>query len=127
MPGGAVPRGGYPFGSMPGGVVPEIDVAAAAEAVRDGAILLDVREPEEWDAGHAPGAVHIPLGQLPHRRPEPGRPIVVVCRSGTRSAQATGALLAWGYDAVNLAGGMQAWAAAGLPVEDVAGRPGCVV
>lgn len=107
-------------------VVPEIDAAAAAAAVRDGALLLDVREPEEWDAGHAPGALHIPLGQLPQRRPEPGRRIVVVCRSGRRSAEATRALMAWGYDAVNLAGGMQAWAAAGLPVEDPTGGPGRV-
>jgi rhodanese-related sulfurtransferase len=106
--------------------VPEVDPLAAAALVADGAVLLDVREPEEWDAGHAPGAVHVPLGQLPHRIPEHGPRIVVVCRSGRRSEEAARALIAWGYDALNLAGGMQAWAAAGLPVRDPAGRPGRV-
>jgi rhodanese-related sulfurtransferase len=110
-----------------GEAIPEVDPAAAAALVRDGALLLDVREPDEWEAGHAPGAVHLPLGRLPNERPAPGCRIVVVCRSGRRSAEATRALLAWGYDAVNLAGGMQAWAAAGLPVRDPIGRPGHIV
>ena len=93
--------------------------ARAAKALVDaGALLLDVREPEEWDAGHAPGASSVPMGQvrehaqeLPH-----DRRIVVVCRSGGRSAAVTESLLGWGFDAVNLAGGMCAWALAGLPV-----------
>lgn len=106
--------------------VPEVDPATAAALLSEGALLLDVREPEEWEAGHAPGAVHVPLGQLPYRRPDASGRIVVVCRSGRRSAEATRALVAWGYDAVNLAGGMQAWAAAGLPVNDPTGRPGRV-
>jgi len=83
-----------------------------------GGMPLDVREPGEWQNGHAPGAVWIPMGEVQARRDElPGdNRIVVVCRSGGRSATITGALRAHGYDAVNLTGGMCAWAAAGLPV-----------
>jgi DMSO/TMAO reductase YedYZ molybdopterin-dependent catalytic subunit len=77
-----------------------------------------VREPGEWQSGHAPRAILIPMGEVQARRhelPEAKR-IVVVCRSGGRSAAITGTLRAHGYDAVNLTGGMCAWAAAGLPV-----------
>jgi len=77
-----------------------------------------VREPGEWQSGHAPQAILIPMGEVQARRhelPEAQR-IVVVCRSGGRSAAITDALRAHGYDAVNLTGGMCAWAAAGLPV-----------
>lgn len=86
------------------------------------ALLLDVREPQEWQAGHAPQARHIPLGQLESRLAElpRDRQIIAVCRSGRRSALATQQLAAGGYDAINLTGGMTAWAAADLPV--VAGR-----
>jgi rhodanese-related sulfurtransferase len=82
------------------------------------AVLLDVRESEEWQAGHIEGAVHIPLGQLPTRLGElpPDGEIVVVCRSGARSAQAVAWLNQNGADAVNLGGGMGAWWAAGLPM-----------
>jgi rhodanese-related sulfurtransferase len=106
---------------------PEVDPLEADRLVAGGALLLDVREPDEWAAGHAPAAVHVPLRTLPANRPEPGRAIVAVCRSGARSARAAEALRQWGYDAVNLAGGMQAWATAGLPVvTDDPGRPGIV-
>jgi rhodanese-related sulfurtransferase len=108
--------------------VPEVDATEAARLVEEGALLLDVREPDEWEAGHAPEASHVPLATLPVNRPPDGRPIVAVCRSGGRSARATAALLTWGYEAVNLAGGMQAWAASGLPI--VAGdgiSPGQVI
>jgi rhodanese-related sulfurtransferase len=107
--------------------VPEVDPAAAQRlADEHDALLLDVREDGEWIAGHAPGAVHLRLGLLAEQRPEPGRRIVAVCRSGARSARATEVLNQWGYDAVNLAGGMQAWAAAGLPVVTDDGGPGTV-
>lgn len=106
--------------------VPEVDPATALELVEDGALLVDVREDDEWTAGHAPGAVHLRLGLLAQERPPAGRRVVAVCRSGARSGRATEALLAWGYDAVNLAGGMQAWASAGLPVVTDAGTPGDV-
>jgi rhodanese-related sulfurtransferase len=90
----------------------------AATAVPDGAYLLDVREPAEWVAGHAPEATHVPLGQLVARLDEipADAEVVVVCRSGGRSAQATAYLNQVGRRAVNLDGGMQAWAAAGRPM-----------
>ncbi len=97
---------------------PQLDAPDAARLVAGGALLLDVREPDEWQAGHAPGAVHIPLGELGARAGELPRDtrIVAVCRSGQRSNRAAAALRQSGLDAANLAGGMQAWAAAGLDV-----------
>lgn len=91
--------------------VPSIPPAA----VRDVATVLDVREPAEWSAGHIDGALHVPLMSLPTRLAElpEDEELVVVCRSGGRSAQATAYLRALGRPAVNLDGGMQAWAAAG--------------
>jgi rhodanese-related sulfurtransferase len=79
------------------------------------AVMLDVREPDEWQAGHIEGALHIPLADLPSRLGElPGEgDLVVVCRSGGRSARAVAWLAQNGYDALNLDGGMGAWAAAG--------------
>ena len=98
----------------------EAHVAArtAQSLIREGAVLLDVREPDEWQEGHAPDAILMPMGEVQARRTElpPGRRIVVVCRSGGRSAAITEALRSQGYDAVNLTGGMCAWKAAGLPV-----------
>jgi rhodanese-related sulfurtransferase len=97
--------------------VPEIDVEEAG-AGREHTVLLDVREPDEWEAGHAPGALWVPLGRLESARFQIpiNRRIVCVCRSGARSAKATTQLVQWGFDAVNMAGGMKAWAAQGLPV-----------
>jgi rhodanese-related sulfurtransferase len=91
-------------------------------------ILLDVREPGEWDAGHVPDAWFWPLARLDQVRAELplDTTIVCVCRSGARSAKATELLRSWGLDAVNLEGGMQAWAAAGHPVERDDGSPGVV-
>ena len=104
--------------------VPQVQAAAVPA---DG-WLLDVREPDEWEAGHAPTASHTPLRLLPSRRPPRGPRIVVVCRTGARSARATVALRSWGYDAVNLAGGMQAWETAGLTIVDGQGNsPGRVI
>jgi rhodanese-related sulfurtransferase len=84
-----------------------------------GAVLLDVREDNEWTAGHAPGAVHIPMGQIPQRLgdiPEADR-VYVVCRSGGRSARVTAYLNANGWDAVNVERGMNGWSALGRPME----------
>jgi DMSO/TMAO reductase YedYZ molybdopterin-dependent catalytic subunit/rhodanese-related sulfurtransferase/glyoxylase-like metal-dependent hydrolase (beta-lactamase superfamily II) len=100
------------------GRTPQVSARAAGALVEAGAVLLDVREPGEWSAGHAPQVILIPMGEVHARRDELPRDkrIVVVCRSGGRSAAITDALRAHGYDAVNLTGGMCAWAAVGLPV-----------
>jgi rhodanese-related sulfurtransferase len=91
--------------------------------------VLDVREPDEWAAGHVAASVHIPLGELGARLAElPGdRPIVAVCRSGARSGTVTEALGSRGYDVVNLVGGLQAWAAEGLPLVADDGLTGSVL
>ncbi len=109
--------------------VPQLDPIQADELVRTGAVLLDVREADEFAAGHAPGAAHLPLGLLGARVDElaGAGPIVCVCRSGGRSDSAATALRASGYDARNLAGGMRAWAAEGLPVVREDGTPGSVI
>lgn len=101
----------------------------AGELLQRGAILLDVREPAEWQAGHAPRARHIPLGQPAQRQRElpTGRTIITICRSGARSARAAALLAGDGArDVRNLAGGMNAWAAVGLPVIAKGGGPGRV-
>ena len=82
-------------------------------------MLLDVREQDEWSAVRAQAALHIPMRQLPtstDRLPESGT-IACICHVGARSAVVADALVGAGYDAVNVAGGMDAWEAAGLPVE----------
>jgi rhodanese-related sulfurtransferase len=95
--------------------VPSVEVAELAPALPEGTVLLDVREPDEWAAGHAPEARHIPLGELPARLGElpTDAELYVVCRGGGRSARATAWLNANGWDATNVAGGMKSWAAAG--------------
>lgn len=109
--------------------MPAVGPEEAARRVDEGAVLLDVREPDEWRAGHAPEAVHVPLAALAASvdRLDKDQPIVAVCRVGTRSERAAGVLLQRGYDAVNLAGGMQAWDAAGMPVVTDTGDPGQVI
>jgi rhodanese-related sulfurtransferase len=93
---------------------PGTPTVAAADVPPD-AFLLDVREDDEWAAGHVEGALHIPLMDLPVRIDEvpQDRAVTVVCRVGGRSAQATVWLAQQGYDAYNLDGGMFAWASAG--------------
>jgi rhodanese-related sulfurtransferase len=90
------------------------------------AALLDVREIDEWDAGHAPGARHLPMSELTARIAElpDDDPVYVVCRSGGRSARVVAYLAGQGYPAVNVDGGMQSWAAQGRElVADGGGRP----
>jgi len=105
------------FGGQPadGRLRPKIKVAQALELVRDGATLLDVRENGEWKSGHAPGAIHVPLGDIDKasRRIKQGRPVVVMCASGMRSRTAAKHLRSLGYDAASLSGGMAAWQHAG--------------
>lgn len=103
--------------------------AVDAAAVPADAILLDVREHDEWAAGHAEQAVHIPMGEIVARIaevPDGGR-VHVVCRVGGRSAQVTQYLIAQGVDAVNVSGGMLDWEAAGRPVVDGSGTEGYVL
>ena len=101
----------------------DISPARAAELVREGAQLVDVRTPEEVDAGRIEGALHIELEELPARAGEleQGRPVVFYCRSGQRSAMASGAFRAAGFDAYNLDGGLLAWVHGGLPIEPEGG------
>jgi rhodanese-related sulfurtransferase len=96
-----------------------------AASVPEGAWLLDVREHEEWAAGYAPGAWHIPLGELGARAAEipQDESVYVICRSGQRSARAAQALVQAGWKAINVAGGMQDWAAAGRPMATDSGAP----
>jgi len=98
--------------------LPEVDPDQAVALIADGAFLLDVREPDEWLAGHAPEAHHVPLGDLEDRYGElpTDHVIVCVCRGGGRSARAAAALAAVGLQTINLAGGMRAWESSGLPV-----------
>ncbi|WP_327371828.1 rhodanese-like domain-containing protein [Streptomyces sp. NBC_01217] len=115
------------FRRGPGRVTP----AEAARRTADGtAVLLDVREAAEWHAGHAPGAVHLPLSLLAGGASLPdaatGRPLVLICRSGHRSRQAARILTGRGAQAVDVVGGMSAWAAAGLPVHGRHGAAGTV-
>lgn len=87
--------------------------------------LLDVREHDEWAAGRASGAVHVPMGELTGRLDElpADGTVYVVCRSGGRSARVTAYLNANGWDAANVDGGMKAWLAAGRPMDADAGQP----
>lgn len=109
--------------------VPQVGPRAAKTMIAGGALLLDVREPTEWCIEHAPTAMPIPVGRVCAREDElpRDRGIVVVCRSGGRSQAVAAVLRRAGFDAVNLAGGMCAWAAAGLPVVRNAGDAGLVV
>ena len=109
--------------------VSAVDPAEADRLVGAGALLLDVREDEEWVAGHAPAASHLPMGQVVERIGElpTDRVIVCMCRAGGRSQSVAEHLAGEGYDVRNAAGGMQAWSVHGLPVVDDAGAPGRVV
>lgn len=106
--------------------VPTVTVAQ----VTDDVYLLDVRDPDEWQAGHAPQAVHVPMMDIPARLaelPEDGD-VVVICRVGGRSAQVVSYLLQQGRaNASNLDGGMFAWQAAGRPIVLDDGTPGRVL
>jgi rhodanese-related sulfurtransferase len=112
-----------------GSGVPTVAVGDLA----DGDFLLDVREDDEWHAGHAEKALHIPMsgfvaryGELTEATSQDSR-VHVICKSGARSAQVTMYLVQQGVDAVNVDGGMHAWAASGRPVVDDQGQPGTVL
>jgi hydroxyacylglutathione hydrolase len=113
---------GLPFEELP-----QISAARAAGRLRGGdLVLLDVRQPAEWKAGHAPGALHVPGAALPARLARPGsrtapdltRPWAVICATGYRSTVAASLLRRAGVrEVANVLGGMGAWEAAGLPIE----------
>ena len=111
-----------------GPTVPEMTATEATNQLSEGAALIDVREPFEWDTGHAPQARYHRLSSLPATADSlpRDRTLIVICRSGNRSATATRFLRGQGFDAVNLRGGMGAWVAAGLPVIHERGQPGAV-
>ncbi|MCP2170459.1 rhodanese-like domain-containing protein [Goodfellowiella coeruleoviolacea] len=95
-----------------------MSVSELPDEFPEGTVLLDVREDDEWEAGHAPEALHIPMGELAGRLdelPENGD-VYVICRSGGRSARVTAYLNDNGWDAVNVDGGMSRWAVAGRPL-----------
>ncbi|HEY8452618.1 MAG: rhodanese-like domain-containing protein [Micromonosporaceae bacterium] len=107
---------------MPAVRVPSVTVAHLPDDVH----LVDVREVDEWAAGHAPGAQHLPMSQLAGRLTEVprDREVVVVCRSGHRSAHVVAYLRHLGWHNVhNLDGGMQEWAAASRPMVAEGGGP----
>jgi rhodanese-related sulfurtransferase len=99
-------------------VRPEVDLPTFAAVYRGGALVIDVREPGEYAAGHVDGAVLMPLGDVGARAAELPRsvPVYVICASGNRSRTAAGYLVGVGIDAWSVAGGTAAWLRAGHPV-----------
>lgn len=114
----------------PGRITPAEAAHRTHPAATATSVLLDVRETDEWQTGHAPWAVHLPLSTLSSEVRLPpearDRQLVVICRSGNRSRQAAELLTAQGAHAVDVIGGMRDWATAGLPVVDQHGEEGAV-
>ncbi|MER7947421.1 rhodanese-like domain-containing protein [Streptomyces sp. NPDC096079] len=109
--------------------LPSVDAAS----VPADALVLDVREDDEWAAGHVEGALHVPMsdfvarfGEVTEAVAEQGRAFVM-CRVGGRSAQVTQYLVQQGFDAVNVDGGMLAWDGAGRPMVAEGGSPAFVL
>ena len=111
---------------MTANTIPTVDAGEALRWVSEGAVLVDVREQAEWDAGHAPQAIHVPLSSLataslPDYR---GRRVLAICRSGNRSKQAVTLLAPRGCDAYSVDGGMNGWQAVGGRVVTSTGTAG---
>jgi rhodanese-related sulfurtransferase len=108
--------------------VPQAQIADVPSSLDGSVVLLDVREDDEWQRGHAPGAQHIPMGQVPSRIDEidPDAKLFVVCHLGGRSQRVAQYLARHGYNPVNVSGGMQAWAGAGRPVVTDDGATGVI-
>jgi rhodanese-related sulfurtransferase len=98
--------------------VVEVSIEQFAAAHADGATVIDVREPMEYVGGQVPGAVLVPMGQLPSRTTEleRSRPVYVICATGNRSGAMTDYLRHVGFDAYSVAGGTSAWLSSGRPV-----------
>ena len=109
-------------------VVAQADVAELPAEFGAAAVLLDVREDDEWRRGHAAAAQHIPMGEVPNRLEEidPTARLYVICHAGGRSARVAQYLARNGYEPVNVCGGMLAWANAGRPVVTDDGSPGSI-
>lgn len=109
--------------------MPQQVPTVSVDQLPDDAVVLDVREDDEWVAGHIDGATHIPMGDVPARLDElpEADPLYVTCRGGGRSARVAAWLNQNGYDAVNVAGGMGEWQAAGRPMVSETGAPPTVV
>ena len=107
----------------------EIDVQSALIKQAEGAILLDVREKDEFEAGHAQGAISIPLSELKDRisEIEQDAELNVICKSGGRSAQATMALIEAGYKAANVRGGSLEWKAEQQPLVSTTGASPLII
>jgi len=108
---------------------PSTTVAELPAELPSGVVLLDVREEDEWSAGHAPEAMHIPMGEVPGRLDEiPAEAqLLVVCKAGGRSARVVAYLDQVGRSAVNVEGGMAAWAAFGRPLVADGPHEPCVI
>jgi rhodanese-related sulfurtransferase len=102
----------------------QIEPSRASELIEGGAVVVDVRTPEEYEAGHIAAARHVPLERLNDETAgaKQGETIVFYCRGGERSAAAAGAFAASGWDAHSIAGGLVAWVEAGLPLDPSAGE-----
>ena len=109
-------------------VIAQTDVAELPAEFGPAAVLLDVREDDEWRRGHVADAQHIPMGEVPNRLAEidPEARLYVICHAGGRSARVAQFLARNGYAPVNVSGGMLAWANAGRPVVTDDGGPGSV-
>lgn len=96
----------------------QIDVATAMARAASGTLLVDVREQDEWDAGHAPSALFVPMSTMSDHLDDfpKDQQFLVMCHSGGRSRRVTDMLLAAGFDAVNVEGGIVAWRDAGGPI-----------
>lgn len=105
--------------------VPHIEIEEFATLPPD-AVVIDVREPDEYEAGHVPGAMPIPLAEIPDRVGDipAGRPVHVICQTGGRSLRASEFLINEGVDAVNVAGGTKAWVESGRDVHTSSGPRG---
>jgi rhodanese-related sulfurtransferase len=109
-------------------VVAQTDVAGLPAEFGPDTVLLDVREDDEWQRGHAAEARHIPMGQVPARLNEidPQAKLYVICKAGGRSQKVAQFLAGNGFEPVNVSGGMLAWAGAGRPVVTDDGGPGSI-
>ena len=109
--------------------VPEVSADKAMALIADGAVLIDIREPNEWQAGHAPMATHIPIGELGAAAQglSTADALIFICRSGRRSDQAVGARVRPRVKPHNHTGGLQAWELAGGAVVRDDGSTGMVI